>query len=127
MLDYFTQRINEETRYLTHFPDLAPNYYQLTCEFIYDYLRLIEGQSDFESYDYWIEYTLPPTCPYSVTTENLMFGTTFEVRFISEKLTEPEYIGPFYSEEDAYDYADSENTRLVLAGIPSWVTSYSVV
>lgn len=56
-----------------------------------------------------------------------MFGTTFEVRFLSEKLTEPEYIGPFYSEEDAYDYADSENTRLALAGIPSWVASYSVV
>jgi len=70
---------------------------------------------------------LPPTCPYSVTTENLMFGTTFEVRFISEKLTEPEYIGPFYSEEDAYDYADEENYRLSLAGVPSWVASYSVV
>jgi hypothetical protein len=52
---------------------------------------------------------------------------TFTVRFVSEELDSPEYFGPFYSEDDAYDFADDSNCRLSLAGIPSWVASYSVV
>jgi len=52
---------------------------------------------------------------------------TFTVRFLSEELSEPQYIGPFYSEDDANDYADEENYRLSLAGIPSSVASYSVL
>ena len=52
---------------------------------------------------------------------------TFTVRFWSESLDSPEYIGPFYSEKDADDYCDYQNVGLSLAGIPSWVANYSVV
>jgi hypothetical protein len=52
---------------------------------------------------------------------------TFTVRFWSEELDSPEYIGPFYSEKDADDYCDHQNVGLSLAGIPSWVANYSVV
>jgi hypothetical protein len=54
-------------------------------------------------------------------------SNTFTVRFWSEHLESPEYIGPFYSEEDAQDYCDSRNGSLQLGGIPSWVACYSVV
>ena len=52
---------------------------------------------------------------------------TFTVRFVSDALDSPEYIGPFYSEEEAQDYADDRNGSLALAGIPSSVACYSVV
>ena len=52
---------------------------------------------------------------------------TFTVRFISDALNSPEYIGPFYSEDAAQDYADDRNQSLALSGIPSWVASYSVI
>jgi len=52
---------------------------------------------------------------------------TFTVRFWSEHLESPEYIGPFYSEDSANDYADARNGSLSLSGIPSWVACYSVV
>jgi len=52
---------------------------------------------------------------------------TFTVRFDSNALNSPEYIGPFYSEDDAQDYADDRNSSLALSGVPSWVACYSVV
>jgi hypothetical protein len=52
---------------------------------------------------------------------------TFSVRFVSDALDSPEYIGPFYSEEEADEYADDRNSSLALAGIPSSVACYSVV
>ena len=54
-------------------------------------------------------------------------SNTFTVRFWSESLESPEYIGPFYTEDDAQDYCDSRNGSLALSGIPSWVACYSVV
>jgi len=51
---------------------------------------------------------------------------TFFVRFVSDALNSPEYIGPFYSEDEANDYADCRNGSLALSGIPSSVASYSV-
>jgi hypothetical protein len=51
---------------------------------------------------------------------------TFTVRFWSEHLDSPEYIGPFYTEDDAQEYADDRNSSLALSGIPSWVANYSV-
>ena len=51
---------------------------------------------------------------------------TFYVQFVSDALDSPEYIGPFYSEDDAYEYADDRNESLALSGIPSSVASYSV-
>jgi len=51
---------------------------------------------------------------------------TFFVCFTSNALNSPEYIGPFYSEDSAYDYADDRNSSLALSGIPSSVASYSV-
>ena len=55
-----------------------------------------------------------------------MTEMTFYVMFQSEELTEPDYIGPFYSLEDAEDYADNANTGLALAGVPGSVASYGV-
>ena len=52
---------------------------------------------------------------------------TFYVKFHSEKLEMPEYIGPFSSSEDAEDYADHQNNGLALNGVPGWVSSYAVV
>jgi hypothetical protein len=52
---------------------------------------------------------------------------TFTVRFDSNALNSPEYIGPFYSEKEAQNYCDSRNDSLQLGGIPSWVACYSVV
>jgi hypothetical protein len=52
---------------------------------------------------------------------------TFTVRFDSNALDSPEYIGPFYSEDAAQDYADDRNSSLALSGVPSWVACYSVV
>jgi hypothetical protein len=52
---------------------------------------------------------------------------TFTVRFTSNALNSPEYIGPFYSEADAQDYCDDRNVSLSLSGVPSWVACYSVV
>ena len=52
---------------------------------------------------------------------------TFSVRFVSDALDSPEYIGPFYSEEEADEYADDRNSSLALSGIPSSVACYSVV
>ena len=51
---------------------------------------------------------------------------TFTVRFDSNALDSPEFIGPFYTEEEAQDYADDRNGSLALAGIPSSVACYSV-
>jgi len=52
---------------------------------------------------------------------------TFTVRFVSDALDSPEYIGPFYSEKEAEKYADDRNSSLALSGIPSSVACYSVV
>jgi hypothetical protein len=52
---------------------------------------------------------------------------TFTVRFESPSLNSPEFIGPFYTEDDAQDYADDRNSSLALSGIPSSVACYSVV
>jgi len=52
---------------------------------------------------------------------------TFTVRFDSTALDSPEYVGPFYSEEEAQDYADDRNSSLALSGIPSSVAFYTVV
>jgi hypothetical protein len=50
------------------------------------------------------------------------------VRFTSvENGYSPEYIGPFQSEDDAYDYADDRNYGLSLAGVPGDEASYGVV
>jgi hypothetical protein len=54
-------------------------------------------------------------------------NTTYTVRFVSDALNSPEFIGPFYTEEEAQDYADDRNSSLALAGIPSSVACYSVV
>jgi hypothetical protein len=54
-------------------------------------------------------------------------SNTFTVRFYSNALDSPEYIGPFYSEDEAQDYCDARNDSLSLSGIPSWVACYSVV
>ena len=54
-------------------------------------------------------------------------SNTFTVRFTSNALNSPEYIGPFYSEDDAQDYCDARNSSLQLGGIPSSVACYSVV
>jgi hypothetical protein len=55
-----------------------------------------------------------------------MNNKTFTVCFISEALDSPEYIGPFYNEDEAYDYANVRNASLALGGIPSTVASYGV-
>jgi len=52
---------------------------------------------------------------------------TFTVRFDSTALDSPEYVGPFYSEEEAQDYADDRNSSLALSGIPSSVAFYTVI
>ncbi len=54
-------------------------------------------------------------------------STTYTVKFWSESLDSPEYIGPFYSEDAAQDYCDARNDSLSLSGIPSSVACYSVV
>ena len=56
----------------------------------------------------------------------LLMPETFFVCFVSDALNSPEYIGPFYSEDSANDYADDRNSSLALSGIPSSVASYSV-
>jgi len=56
-----------------------------------------------------------------------MSTQTFTVKFWSEHLDVPEYIGPFFTEQDAQDYADDRNSSLALSGIPSSVACYSVV
>ena len=48
------------------------------------------------------------------------------VKFDSDELSEPQYIGPFYDAEDAYDYAEEMNHKLSLSGIPSSVACYSI-
>jgi len=60
-------------------------------------------------------------------TPETQMTQTFSVRFISDALDSPEYIGPFYSEDEANDYADCRNGSLALSGIPSSVASYSIV
>jgi hypothetical protein len=52
---------------------------------------------------------------------------TFTVRFDSNALDSPEYIGPFFSEDEAEDYCDARNGSLQLGGVPSSVACYSVV
>jgi len=52
---------------------------------------------------------------------------TYYVIFNTVEYDEPQYIGPFYSLEDADDYADSANTGLALAGVPGSTASYGVV
>ena len=55
-----------------------------------------------------------------------MKNETFTVRFHSPGFDGPRYFGPFYTEEEAYDYADECNSYLAAAGIPSSVASYGV-
>jgi len=50
----------------------------------------------------------------------------YYVRFYSSECDEPQFIGPFETEDAADDYADYQNTGLSLNGIPGWVASYSV-
>ena len=52
---------------------------------------------------------------------------SFTVRFDSDALDSPEFIGPFYNEDAAQEYADDRNSSLALSGIPSSVACYSVV
>ena len=63
------------------------------------------------------------SCP----TLSSQMSNTFTVRFWSEHLESPEYIGPFYSQDEAEDYADDRNSSLALSGVPSSVACYSVV
>ncbi len=56
-----------------------------------------------------------------------MTDNTFTVQFVSFSLNSPEYIGPFYTEDDAQEYCDARNGSLQLGGIPSSVAFYSVV
>ena len=49
----------------------------------------------------------------------------YYVRFYSAEYDEPQFIGPFDSEDAADDYADYQNTGLALSGVPGWVASYS--
>lgn len=42
----------------------------------------------------------------------------FDSRHLDGGLQDVQYIGPFHSEDDAYDYADSENSRLSASGLP---------
>ena len=48
------------------------------------------------------------------------------MRFYSAEYDEPQFIGPFDSEDAADDYADYQNTGLALSGVPGDVASYSV-
>jgi hypothetical protein len=48
------------------------------------------------------------------------------LRQTDQGLQHPVYVGPFHNEESAYEYADEENLRLSMRGIPSWVASYAV-
>jgi hypothetical protein len=41
-------------------------------------------------------------------------------------IQEPRFIGPFSDYNSAQDYADDENQKLSLRGIPSWVASFYV-
>ena len=50
----------------------------------------------------------------------------FYVRFNSVEYDEPQFIGPFDTQEAAEDYADDQNTGLSLNGIPGHVASYSL-
>jgi len=69
----------------------------------------------------------PSKCPYSMSTQTKNKMKEFWiVSFVSDALDSPEYIGPFYSEDSANDYADDRNSSLALSGIPSSVASYSV-
>ena len=52
---------------------------------------------------------------------------TYYVRFWSENKSEDEFIGPFYDEDEAWEFADYQNTGLGLNGIPTSVACYSVV
>jgi hypothetical protein len=54
-------------------------------------------------------------------------NNTFTVQFWSKDLQIPEFIGPFYSEDEANDYVDDRNSSLALSGIPSSVAFYSVI
>ena len=51
---------------------------------------------------------------------------TFTVKFINNKDKLSQLIGPFQSEDDAYDYADSENNKLATSGIPTHVACFTV-
>lgn len=56
-----------------------------------------------------------------------MNDMTYYVCFQSTALQEVEYTGPFYSEEDATDYADHQNQNLANNGVPGSVACYWVV
>ena len=51
-----------------------------------------------------------------------MTEQTWTVRFDSRHfeggLEDVQYIGPFHTEDDAYDFASSQNSRLSDAGLP---------
>lgn len=51
----------------------------------------------------------------------------YTVVFWSTENDAPQYIGPFFSEDAANNYADNENQKLSLAGIPSSIANYSVI
>ena len=42
----------------------------------------------------------------------------FDSRHLEGGLEDVQYIGPFYTEDDAYDFAVSQNSRLSDAGLP---------
>ena len=52
---------------------------------------------------------------------------TFTVKFINSKDKLSQLIGPFQSEDDAYDYAESQNHKLALSGIPTNVACFIVL
>ena len=52
--------------------------------------------------------------------------TEYFVIFTSVALDSSEEIGPFYSEDEAYDCANDRNSSLALGGIPSNVACYYV-
>ena len=91
--------------------------------------NLLPNLHSFDYQNHSESYNLrgPSKCPYSMsTTPSQTKMTEFFVTFTSGALDSPEYIGPFYSEDDAYEYADDRNSSLALGGVPSSVACYSV-
>ena len=50
----------------------------------------------------------------------------FLVRFWSVDVPETQYVGRFWSSDDADDFCDEQNGRLNLSGIPTAVAHYFV-
>ena len=50
----------------------------------------------------------------------------FLVRFWSVDVPDPQYVGRFWSSDDAEDFCDEQNGRLNLSGIPTSTAHYFV-